>query len=33
MSDVSGNMTVATQGAAFDMIYYDATRGWRIFTI
>jgi hypothetical protein len=33
MSDVSGNMTVATQGAAFDLIYYDATRGWRIFTI
>jgi len=33
MSDVSGNMTVTTQGAAFDLIYYDATRGWRIFTI
>lgn len=33
MSDSSGNMTVATQGAAFDLIYYDATRGWRIFTI
>ena len=33
MSDVSGNLTVATQGAAFDLIYYDATRGWRLFTI
>ena len=33
MSDTSGNMTVTTQGAAFDLIYYDATRGWRIFTI
>jgi hypothetical protein len=31
--DVSGNLTVTTQGAAFDLIYYDATRGWRIFTI
>jgi hypothetical protein len=27
------NMTVSTQGAAFDMIYYDNVRGWRIFTI
>ena len=26
-------LVVATQGAAFDMIYYDATRGWRLFTI
>lgn len=35
MSDTSAsaNLTVATQGAAFDMIYYDATRGWRLFTI
>jgi hypothetical protein len=31
--DVSGNLTVTTQGAAFDLIFYDATRGWRIFTI
>ncbi len=27
------NLTVSTEGAAFDLIYYDATRGWRIFTI
>ena len=27
------NMTVATQGAAFDLIYYNASQGWRIFTI
>jgi hypothetical protein len=27
------NMTVATQGAAFDMIYYNVTYGWRLFTI
>jgi len=26
-------MTVATTGAAFDMIYYDASKGWRIFSI
>jgi len=29
----SANMTVATQGAAFDLIFYNATKGWRIFTI
>lgn len=33
MGDNTQNLTVATQGAAFDLIYYDATRGWRIFTI
>ena len=27
------NMTVATQGAAFDLIFYNASKGWRIFTI
>lgn len=27
------DLTVNTEGAAFDMIYYDASRGWRIFTI
>lgn len=30
---VADNLTVSTEGAAFDLIYYDATRGWRIFTI
>jgi hypothetical protein len=27
------NLTVSTEGAAFDLIYYNATFGWRIFTI
>jgi hypothetical protein len=27
------NLTVTTEGAAFDLIYYNATFGWRIFTI
>ena len=27
------NLTVDTEGAAFDMFYYDVTAGWRIFTI
>lgn len=27
------NLTVTTEGAAFDLIYYNATYGWRIFTI
>ena len=27
------NLTVNTEGAAFDLIYYDNTLGWRIFTI
>lgn len=27
------NLTVSTEGAAFDLIFYDATRGWRIFTV
>lgn len=27
------NMTVNTEGAAFDLIFYDNTRGWRIFTV
>jgi hypothetical protein len=30
---VADNLTVTTEGAAFDLIFYDATRGWRIFTI
>lgn len=35
MSDTgpTANITVNTQGAAFDLIYYDGTRGWRVFTI
>lgn len=27
------DLTVSTEGAAFDLIFYDATRGWRIFTV
>jgi hypothetical protein len=27
------NLTVATEGAAFDLVFYDNTQGWRIFTI
>lgn len=33
MGDNTQNLTVATQGAAFDLIYYDSSKGWRIFTI
>lgn len=29
----AANMTIATNGAAFDLIYYNATYGWRIFSI
>lgn len=29
----AANLTVSTEGAAFEMVYYDATRGWRIITI
>jgi hypothetical protein len=29
----SADMTVTTEGAAFDLIYYNATKGWRIFTV
>jgi hypothetical protein len=29
----NANMTVATQGAAFDLIFYNASKGWRLFTI
>lgn len=29
----AANMTVATQGAAFDLIFYNASKGWRLFTI
>lgn len=27
------NLVVATEGAAFDLVYYNSTYGWRIFTI
>jgi hypothetical protein len=27
------DLTVNTEGAAFDLVYYDQTQGWRIFTI
>lgn len=34
MSNIAdATMVVATQGAAFDLIYYNSTYGWRIFTI
>jgi hypothetical protein len=29
----SEDMTVSTEGAAFDLIFYDVTQGWRVFTI
>ena len=27
------DLTVNTEGAAFDLVFYDNTEGWRIFTI
>jgi hypothetical protein len=27
------NMTVSTEGAAFDLVYYNNTFGWRIFSV
>jgi hypothetical protein len=27
------NMTVTTEGAAFDLVYYNNTFGWRIFSV
>lgn len=30
---VADNLQITTQGAALEIVYYDATRGWRIFTI
>lgn len=32
MSDAA-DMTVAQQNAAFDLVYYDSSKGWRIFSI
>lgn len=29
----AADMTVTTEGAAFDLIFYNATYGWRIFTV
>lgn len=29
----AANMTVNVEGAAFDLIFYNATYGWRIFTV
>ena len=29
----SSDMTVATEGAAFDLIFYDNSSGWRLFTV
>jgi hypothetical protein len=26
------NVTVDTEGAAFDLVYYNASKGWRIYT-
>jgi hypothetical protein len=30
---VNDNLTVNTEGAAFELVYYNATQGWRLFTI
>lgn len=27
------NLTISTEGAAFELVYYNAAKGWRIFTI
>ena len=27
------NMAVNTEGAAFELVYYNSTKGWRLFTI
>ena len=29
----AANMVVSTEGAAFEMVFYDGTQGWRIITI
>jgi hypothetical protein len=29
----SANMTVNTEGAAFDLVYSGDTYGWRVFTV
>ena len=30
---VSQNLTVTTEGAAFELVYYNSTYGWRLFTV
>jgi len=30
---VAENMTVTTEGAAFDLVFYDNTQGWRLFSV
>ena len=30
---LSEDLVVNTEGAAFELVYYNATRGWRVFTI
>ena len=29
----TSNLTVTTEGAAFELVYYDGTQGWRIITV
>ena len=29
----AANLTVSTEGAAFELVFYDGTRGWRIITV
>jgi len=29
----NADLTVSTEGAAFELVFYDATRGWRIITV
>jgi len=29
----SSDMTVSTEGAAFDLVFYDNSSGWRLFTV
>lgn len=33
MGDNTSNLTVNTEGAAFELVYYNSTYGWRIFTV
>jgi len=30
---VAENMTVTTEGASFDLVFYDNTQGWRLFSV
>jgi hypothetical protein len=29
----AANMTVSTEGAAFDLVFYNVSKGWRVFTV